>query len=192
MKRRNNRQAGFSLIEIGVVLLLVAIAGIVVFTRFVDNRDSNNVNTMASDLSKVAVSVASVFPAPQSFAALGNTVVTNNCGVLINNGLFQGTSFRAVGGATPDLRHVFDDGTIGCGAATLVNANDGFTLQFNGMRDDTCSKLVRAAEGNARRVSVNGTVVKPLNGTLNPATLGTQCTIAASVNNQIVAFDYGR
>lgn len=192
MTRTHRRQAGFTLIEIGVVLLLIAIAGIVVFTRFVDNRDSNNVNTMASDLSKVAVSVASVFPAPQTFVALGNNVATANCAVLINNGLFQGTSFRAVGGAAPDLRHVFDDGTMGCGAATLVNANDGFTLQFNGMRDDTCSKLVRAAEGNARRVTVNGNVVKPLNGQINPATLGTQCTTAASVNNQVVAFDYGR
>lgn len=192
MKPSNCRQAGFTLIEIGVVLLLIAIAGIVVFTRFVDNRDSSNVNTMASDLSKVAVSVASVFPAPQTFVALGNNVATANCAVLINNGLFQGTSFRAVGGVPPDLRHLFDDGTVGCGAATLVNANDGFTLQFNGMRDDTCSKLVRASESNARRVSVNGTVVKPLNGQLNPATLGTQCTIVASVNNQVVAFDYGR
>jgi hypothetical protein len=81
---------------------------------------------------------------------------------------------------------------MGCGAATLVNANDGFTIQFNGMRDDVCAKLVRAGESNARRVNVNGVAVKALNGQVNPATLGTQCTAAATVNNQTVAFDFGR
>lgn len=191
MKRQFSKQSGFTLIEIAVVLLLIAIAGVVVFTRFIDNRDSSNVNTMASDLSKVAVSTANVFPAPQTFAALG-AVSTANCATLITNGLFQGTSFRAVIGPPVDLRHAFDDGTMACGAATLVNANDGFTLQFNGLRDDVCAKLVRAAEGNARRVNVNGVAVKPLNGQINPATLGAQCTVIASANNQVVAFDFGR
>lgn len=191
MKRQFSKQSGFTLIEIAVVLLLIAIAGVVVFTRFVDNRDSSNVNTMASDLSKVAVSTASVFPAPQTFAALG-AVSTANCATLITNGLFQGTSFRPVIGPPVDLRHAFDDGTMACGAATLVNANDGFTLQFNGLRDDVCAKLVRAAEGNARRVIVNGVAVKALNGQINPATLGAQCTVVASANNQVVAFDFGR
>lgn len=192
MRSSTPRQYGFTLVEIGVVLLLIAVAAVIVFTRFTDNRDSSNVNTMAADLAKVAVSTASVFPNPQTFAALGATVSTANCAILINNGLFQGTSFRATGGATPDLRHMFDDGTVACGAATLVNANDGFTIQLNGLRDDVCSKIVRAAEGNSRRVNVNGTVVKALNGQLNPATLGTNCTTAATANNQVVALAYGR
>lgn len=192
MKARIVKQRGFTLIEIGVVFLLIAIAAVLIFARFGDSRDSGNVNTVASDLSRVAVSTSTVFPNPQTFAPLGAAVNTANCAILINNGLFQGTSFRAVGGAAPDLRHTFDDGTVGCGAATLVNANDGFTLQFNGLRDDVCSKLVRAAEANARRVNVNGNVVKALNGQLNAATLGTQCTAAGTVNNQVVAFAYGR
>lgn len=189
--KRSVRQAGFTLVEIAVVLLLIAIAGLVVFTRFTDNRDSSNVNTIASDLSKVAVSTASVFPAPQTFAALG-AVSTANCVILVNNGLFQGTSIRTVAGPPVDVRHVFDDGTVACGAATLVNANDGFTIQFNGLRDDVCAKLIRASEANARRVSVNGVVVKPLNGQINPATLGVNCSNPANVNNQVVAFDFGR
>lgn len=191
MRNIRRQQHGFTLVEIAVVLLLIAIAGVVIFTRFTDNRDSSNVNTTASDLSKVAVATATVFPAPQTFAALG-AVSTANCATLITNGLFQGTAFRPVIGPPVDLRHPFDDGTMACGAATLVNANDGFTIQFNGLRDDVCAKLVRASEANARRVSVNGVVVKALNGQINPATLGAQCTVAASVNNQVAAFDFGR
>jgi prepilin-type N-terminal cleavage/methylation domain-containing protein len=191
MKRPALTQQGFTLVEIAVVLLLIAIAGLVVFTRFTDNRDSSNINTVAADLSKIAVSTAALFPAPQTFVALG-TVSTANCGILVTNGLFQGTSIRTVTTPAIDVRHVFDDGTVACGAATLVNANDGFTIAFNGLRDDVCSKLVRASETNARRVRVNGNDVKPLNGQINPGTVGTNCTTAASVNNQTVAFDFGR
>jgi prepilin-type N-terminal cleavage/methylation domain-containing protein len=191
MKRSAPTQYGFTLVEIAVVLLLIAIAGLVVFTRFTDNRDSSNINTVAADLSKIAVSTAALFPAPQTFAALG-AVSTPNCAILVTNGLFQGTSIRTVAGPPVDVRHVFDDGTVACGAVQLVNPNDGFTVQFNGLRDDVCSKLVRAAETNARRVSVNGQVVKPLNGQINPQTVGANCTTVATVNNQTVAFDFGR
>jgi prepilin-type N-terminal cleavage/methylation domain-containing protein len=201
-QRGRHGQHGFTLIEVGVVLILVALfAAFVIYPRFAANRDSQNVTNVAGDLTTIAAKTSGLFPPPGNFAALGTGVSTANCGVLVDNRIFAGTSLRGTaaaaggggGAGTPAVvNHPFDDGTISCGPATLVNANDGFTIQFDGLRNNVCSELVRSAQGNARRVSVNGTVVKALNGALNPATLGTQCTAAGTDEAQVVAFDFGR
>jgi PilS N terminal len=65
------------------------------------------------------------------------------------------------------------------GAVTVVDNNatsPGTALLASaGVPQDDCSRFVNGIASQLRQVTVAGTVVKPLDGQLNPATVGTQC-----------------
>lgn len=71
------------------------------------------------------------------------------------------------------------------GAITLVD-NSGTTpgtalLSYANVPADECTGIVNGTQTLARQMTVGGTEVKPLDGTINLATLNTQCTSAANV-----------
>ena len=190
--RTKYQQMGSDLIQVSLYALLAAGMIAVAFRYYRSNQRSQQVQHTATDLQNAAAKIAALFPAGTDFAAMG-AVSAANCVLPIQNQAFAHTSFLvAASGAAATVNHAFDSGAVQCGATTLVSANDGFRIQLLGLTDEICADVVRNAQGGARRILVDTVVVQPLNGPLVPATLGTQCSAAANVDNHTVAFDFGR
>jgi hypothetical protein len=195
------KQLGFDLTQLALFLVVAGLLVAAGFRVYASNRQSAQITQTAADLQRVAAAIVRLTPAGTDFSAIGAAVSAANCAVAINNQAFANTNFVVVAatagtGGTPGtgttVNHAFNSGAVNCGAATLAAANDGFRIELTGLTNQVCSELVQTAQAAARRVLVNGTVVKPLNGTLNTATLGNQCTADGTADAQVVSFDFGR
>ena len=71
------------------------------------------------------------------------------------------------------------------GAVTVVdnNATSPGTalLSSAAVPQDDCSRFVNGIASSLRQLTIGGTVVKPLDGQINPATVGTQCQSGSTV-----------
>lgn len=78
------------------------------------------------------------------------------------------------------------NGSVTLGIVTINTTNDALTYTDGNVRSDSCPTLVNQLADDADRITVAGTVVKPLNGNVNPGTLKTQCD---SANNVAIIFE---
>lgn len=73
-------------------------------------------------------------------------------------------------------------GSVSLGIGTINTTSDTLQYTEGGVRSDSCTTLVNQLSDDADRITVAGTVVKALNGTLNAGTLKTQCDSANTVD----------
>ena len=78
------------------------------------------------------------------------------------------------------------NGTVTLGIVTINSANDALSYTDGNVRSDSCPTLVNQLSDEADRITVAGTIVKPLNGVVNAAALKTQCD---SANNLAIMFE---
>jgi hypothetical protein len=78
------------------------------------------------------------------------------------------------------------NGSVTLGIVTINTTNDALSYTDGNVRSDACTTLVNQLADDADRITVAGTVVKALNGTVNAATLKTQCD---SANNVAITFE---
>lgn len=165
--RNRARQMGVSIIGVLLGLVLSGIALSIVLTQYQAADSAQNVQKNISNV----VTIIGSAKANYGSLAYGNlnTTTAIGSGVIPTSLVVNSTTAANEWG----------------GAVTLVD-NSATTpatalLSWAAVPSDICQQLVNGTHPAARRIQVAGSDVKPLDGTLNIATLNTRCTSATAV-----------
>ncbi|MEX5747572.1 type 4 pilus major pilin [Massilia sp. X63] len=168
------KQAGVTLTEMLVsVVVMVAVVGFVYFMKsqvygpLLGWMEASTVSTHISKIENVYAGAANY---------TGLTTASMATPSIVQNKYLPG------GGV---INNRFN-GTVTLGIVTINSPNDALTYTDGNVRSDSCTTLVNQLSDDADRITVAGTIVKPLNGVVNPGTLKTQCD---SANNVSIMFE---
>jgi type II secretory pathway pseudopilin PulG len=181
------RRKGATLFE--VLLVLLAIAGIIAAATLVFSQTSSRqkLNDAQTQLNTLISGTRQYFAGFGTYASLSN-------GVAVNAGIVPRSMIPtppAPGTLAPDsipLRNPWS-GAVTLQPATVVSANDAFSITFSGLPNDICRNLLTintsAAPGAIARIEANGTVIFSEQATqLTASNVNTACD--ANNANQIV------
>lgn len=170
------RSRGFTLIELGIALALIGIGLFFVISKLNETSDASKAQNLVSDLSGIITNTKRLYATQQSYNGVA-------IGTLRDNAVFP-TAWNNAGTITGPFT-----GAVTVAAATLSTADDSATITIPNIPSRVCTEIARMMSEGVNVMSVAGTTVKPNNGTLNVATLGTQCVSATSV---AMGFTFGR
>lgn len=155
---RRSKEAGMSMVEMGLVLVIAAGAVAVAVGYFSSNNTSEQSNQLATDMSMLIGKVKSAYSGQYgnvSNAKLntggffsGYATLTNNAGVVTT----------ALGG-----------GTLTVSPGTVTAANDSVKYVLTQMPDGACLPFVTALSKASTTMSVGSNVVKSAGGLPDPA-----------------------
>lgn len=171
-------QRGVGMLEYGVVAIIAAIVLIGIYLAFNTYLTNSSVDDNVKDLTYIAGQLQQKFGAQNNYANVTTATAVTSHAI---------PDYLRVSG-TSTAQNKFS-GAITVAPATLTTANDAAAVTWSNIPSDRCADIVTGADKAFKRIAIGGTVVKPLNGTLNQATLGTQCEAASNVNG---TFTVGR
>lgn len=158
-----NKQRGVSIVELLIWLALAAlviIGGVIGANSFIAG---NKTRQETEELPVIFTKIQKVYS--QSASYNGMTLA-----ILINNRVFPAD--RVTSATTVVNRF---GGAVTVAAANVTGTDDGAALTYAGVPEEGCIDLVSAMARSAAKISVDTVVVKAVGGTLNVATLGTNC-----------------
>lgn len=173
------RQAGFSLIEIGIVLVIVAIIAVLVYSKYSTINNRRIAQAEADRVSQLISNIRARYSQVPDFNGITPAIVINNGAA--PSEMVSGTTLKS-GWAT----------TVSVAPATLSTANDAFQITYT-VPKQYCSEFVQAAAGSAQKVTVGSgaspTVIKDdIAGTAyNVAAVGTACSAGATATVNFIA-----
>jgi len=161
MLSRKSRQGGYSLVELGIVLLIIAVILAVVIGKSYFAKSTANAQTEQSTLVQIIGATPNFkgsYGTPGSYGAAG----TNLVGSLVTGKVIPPNYSTTATTITNSWG----------GAITLVSTGPGFTLTDAGLPDDICLSIVSAINNSGGN---NGSITTKINGAaFTNAT--TQCT----------------
>ena len=169
---RTRRQAGFSLVELAMVLAIVAllVAGIMLF--FSNASTANKTNDAMTELAAVQQVTRSLYAGQPDYSGL-DTAVIAAAKQLPNKWVKAATSLTSPFSA-PVLVTV----------ATTNTAADSFTVEFDGLPDTACNKMVTMDLGTSMLSMTAGASTVTARA-MTPAEANTACGTGTN-NNKIV------
>ena len=181
MKRTNikklvafNKQRGVSIVELLIWLALAAlviIGGVVGANSFIAG---NKTKQETEELPVIFTKIQKVYSQAASYNGI-------TLGTLISNRVFP--QDRVTSATTATNRF---GGAVTVAAANITGTDDGAALTYSAVPEEGCIDLASAMARSAAKISVDATVVKAIGGTLNVATLGTQCNDSSSNSMEFV------
>ena len=169
-------QAGYTLVEIAFVMVVVAILMYPIISRFVESKGSASMKTDAENLIAVASRAADKWSNQADFS--GATEAT-----LLNVNVFP--SDMVIGAVIKNKVR----GTVTCTAVDLTGDKDGMECASTNYPKADCSTVVQKIDKAMRKITVGATIVKDTDGALDLTKLGNAC-ISTSTN--IVKFAFGK
>ena len=188
---RNRKQAGFTLVELGIVLALIAIGLFFAISKINETNDSTKAANAATDLSGIITNIKRLFSTQGAYpAGAGNY----NVGTLRAAGVFPPSWFNP---AVPDNAAVGSaiavvdpfTGNPVAGRSDLLPAGNFAAINLPTVPSRVCVELGRLMTNGITQMRVNGVIVQPQGGPLNIPLLGTNCAAAGTV---AMLFEFGR
>lgn len=168
--KRNNK-AGFTLVEILLVVGFIALAGVSIYTVYAKVQMSNAALTEGKNLDTIRAGVKSLFGGTQNYAAVSNLV--------LNQARITPDSMRAIpySAADANINNSFGGVVTVTPVALGGGSNNGFRVTYPKVPGAVCAKLVTGAGTGwdavgvvaANNVKVFGT------GSISVGTLTAQC-----------------
>ena len=174
LHRIKKNQRGFSLMEFSLWAVVVAILVGAMYFAFAQNQRRAEVQNNITQITVTAANLQRLFGNGNQYAAVTTALMVQSRAIpdeLRIGGVGATTAGNSYGGlvsAGPTAAAV-------CGGAGAC-----VDLNWTAVKQSQCIDLVTGVESSARVLTVAGDVVKPLNGTLNMATLATACERAAT------------
>lgn len=168
--RSRQKQKGFSSVEMGLVLLVVALLVVAAVYMYRDNLRRTSVNNNMMHLTSISGALRSVYGQANQYANVTTAIAVS--GAVVPKSLRNGTATTAT--------NTFG-GTIEIAPATLTSANDAIQITWPNVASDQCQDIVMGVVSEMRKVQVAGSDVKPLDGQINLGTLTTQCDSSPNV-----------
>lgn len=171
-------QRGLSMLEISLVLIVIAIILVAVYIGFQQNQRRAEINENVSNITQIISTAQARFGKTGGYTGLTTAIAVQTR--LIPDNL------RIVGGNTAQNSY---GGLLAVTPVTCVTAGDCLELQWTRTPSSQCAEIVMAVVNSVRRVNVGANNIKPLDGVLGVAALGTQCDSAANID---LVFTIGR
>ena len=178
MKR--TKEKGFVSVEMGLTMLVGGILIVAAILFFTDNLRKTSVSANVQQLQMIAGTAKSTYGARNEYGSVTTAVAVR--GHVIPADLRDGTNPTATNqfGASISVTPA----TTGTGGA-----NDALSVAWGNVPAAQCPDIVTSVASSMRRIAVAGTDVKPLDSTLNIATLTSQCETS---DNVAITFVIGR
>lgn len=167
---KSKPQNGFMSLELGLVLLIVALAIVAAVLYYRDNLRKTAINTTTQQMLSVSSNLRAKYGQANKFGAI-TTSVAVRAGV-IPEFLRDGTGTTATNPY---------GGAITLVPASLNGTNDSVQVTWPNVPKDQCSDIVTNIEREMRQVSVGSTVVKDGGGPMDIEALETACDAATAV-----------
>jgi type IV pilus assembly protein PilA len=192
-KTLKQKMRGFTLIELGIVLTIVAILALFAIPRVQGYLISGRVQPTAAETADAVSQIrnlgAATGGAGQPYVGMTilnlATALRDRANVLI----------PTLAGANSTVQHRLGTAgaNVGFAVGNIANAGDAFTLTFNTVNGAACADLATALQVQARKVVINAntTVVKDLDAATavpyNAITAQSQCT-TGDTNSLVFTF----
>lgn len=165
------RQQGFTLIELAIVVVMVAVLISLGLKTINQTRVSANANAEATELPLIVSKIQKTYSTQSTYSGVSLA------------GLIALNIFPTERVVSPTSAQNRWGGGITVAAATLTNANDSVQLTYAGVPKDECVEVIPLVTQTVRVITVNGTSVKADGAGLDLSALGTQC---AGTTNSIM------
>lgn len=159
-----SNQAGFSLVEILLVLGIIAILAIAAFIIFPQVQTSNRANAEQSNLITIAAGVKNLYGATRNYESL-TTAVANKARIVpasMNGGDFDATTISSSWSQA-----------VAIAPASASGASPMFAITYTAMPAEVCAKLVPGMIQNFKEIYVPASATEPL--TNDPSAVITAC-----------------
>jgi prepilin-type N-terminal cleavage/methylation domain-containing protein len=197
LRIRNRKQAGFTLVELGIVLALIGIGLFFAISKINETNDSSKAANTATDLGGIITNMKRLFATQGAFPAAADPAY--NVGTLRANGVFPASwanpavaAAAAVGAANAVVDPFTGNPTAGQSPLVAAGAGgpgDFAFITLPGVPTRVCVELGRLMTNGIAQLTVNGVVVQGLGAPLNIPLLGTNCGAAGTV---AMTFTFGR
>lgn len=157
------KQAGFNMVELGLVLVIVAIALVGIMAYFSKNSTATQANQLTNDLTTLSGSVKSAY--------------ANNYGAITNAKLDTGGFFNSLPALNDNAGVVTTNlggGTLTVAPGTITTANDSVQYTITQLPDASCIPIVTALAKGATKLTVGTKTVKAIGAKPDPSQI--QCS----------------
>lgn len=178
---RPANQGGFLSVELGLVLLVVAILVVGAVALYSNNLRQTSIGSNITDVQNIASVAKANYGNSNQYGSVTTAIAVRSH--IVPAPLRDGTAATATNKFGAAITFTPANGT---------GTNDLLTLTWGNVPSSQCAEIVTGSEGAMRRITVAGTVVKPLDGKLAIDTLSTACEANTSDGNVTVLFDIGR
>lgn len=168
MKMNLNKQRGFDILQLALVLVIVAILGSFGYKKFNETRADGNADEERSEVTAYLAKAASKFDNDPDYSQA-------TLQILIDGGVFPA---RNVSGGV--VKNKFG-GTVTMATNTIVHDNDSLKFSSTRYPKDACNTIAEKMAPGVLAIIVNGTTVKEPNGSIKKSDLGSSCTADSTV-----------
>lgn len=168
MKIKLNKQRGFDILQLALVLVIVAILGSFGYKKFNETRADAVIDEERSEVSAYLSKAAAKFDNDPDYSQA-------TLQVLIDGGVFTA---RNVSGGVVKNRF---GGTVSMATNTIVHDNDSLKFSSTRYTKNGCNDIAEKLAPGVLAIIVNGTTVKEPNGSIKKAELGNSCTADSTV-----------
>lgn len=173
---RNRKQAGFTLVELGIVLALIGIGLFFAISKINETNDQSRAQSVSNDLTFTITNVKRLYATQAAFPP-GNDYGN---GVLRDNSVFPAT-WNDPANAAQVLAPFNGNPIVGQRTPAGQAAGNFAAITIPNVPTRVCSELGRLMATGIAQLEANGVVVKPVNLALDVPLLGTSCSAAATV-----------
>ena len=157
---KGRKSRGFTLIELGLVLVIAALLLVGAISRFGGNTTSATAQSLSGDMTTLIGKVKSNYA-----SQYGN--VTNTA--LSTGGFFRDLNSLTNNGGTVTLN--LGGGTLTVTGGTVNSANDSVSYVLTQIPDDGCLPLVSSLAKQATKLTVGTNIVKAPGGQVTPGNI---------------------
>lgn len=147
--RRLGRQAGFSLIELVLVLTIIGAATIITISAFNTTDDSQKVQEQVNNMNALSGAIRHMFNTQGSYEGLTNTVILRSVAF---------PEQMRVPNSTTLIKHGWaNDGIDVIDINELGTASDSFMITLKAVPETSCASIATATFRHFMRVTVGST-----------------------------------
>ena len=161
---------GFMSLELGLVLLVIAVAIVSAVLYYRDNLRKTSINNNIQQISSTAASLRAKYGQSNQYGSVTTSLAVRSSA--IPEALRDGTAATASNSF---------GGAITVAPTTLTGANDSLEIVWPNVPDKQCSDIVTSVQREMRQVAVDSTTVKANNGQLDLNAVETACESASAV-----------
>lgn len=163
------RQRGFGMLEIGLALLVVAVAIVWAYEQYKGSRSDEKAQDEVADVTRFVSKTQEVYSVLPDYTGVTTLV-------LIGNNVFNARSVNAARTAVTNRY----GGAVTGAPATLVTANDAVAFTSTGYDREGCGNIPNKVANGLRRIDINGTTVKADGANLDPNQVAAACQANAN------------